>query len=355
MKVALVYDRVNKWGGAERILLSLHSLFPDAPLFTAVYDRRHAPWANVFKVKTSFLQHAPFIKNHHEIFPFLMPIAFESFSFDGYDLVISITSEAAKGIITKPQTKHVCLCLTPTRYLWSGYNEYFSKTMKMLTLPIVSYLRTWDKIAAQRPDVLIAISQEVKRRIQKYYQKDAVLIYPPMTVLPKPSIVKQKDYYLVVARLSRFTRYKRVDLAVAAAKRLDLPLIVVGDGDIDLYKKDAGPQTQFVGRVTDEELAGYYANCRALIFPGCEDFGLSMVEALSFGKPVIAYKKGGALEIVEEHKTGTFFERQTVESLVAILITFNASLYNSATCKIAAQRFSEKIFLEKIKRQVKNI
>jgi len=184
MKVAIVYDRVNKWGGAERVLLVLHKMFPDAPLYTSVYDEKSAPWAGVFpKIITSFLQYLPFAKNNHELLPFLMPLAFESFDFSGFDLVISVTSEAAKGIITKPETLHVCYCLTPTRYLWSHHDQYFKNTIfKILSKPFIVYLKKWDKIAAQRPDRMIAISTEVKNRIKKYYQREVKIVFPPVNV-----------------------------------------------------------------------------------------------------------------------------------------------------------------------------
>src|ERR1035437_3756793 len=179
MKVALVYDRVNKWGGAERVLLALHKIFPEAPLFTSVYNAESAAWAKVFDVRTSFLQNFPKAKTAHELYAVLMPLAFESFNFDNFDLVISVTSEAAKGIITKPSTLHICYCLTPTRYLWSGYNDYFkSSIFKLISKPLVSYLRFWDKIAAKRPDEYIAISIEVKNRIKKYYKRDSEVVYP---------------------------------------------------------------------------------------------------------------------------------------------------------------------------------
>src|SRR5258708_777508 len=208
MKVALVYDRINKWGGAERILLALHEIFPEAPLYTSVYNSELAPWASIFTIKTSFLQKFPKASSHHEMLATLMPVAFESFSFDEYDLVISITSEAAKGIITKTTTKHICICLTPTRYLWSGYNTYFSKSVfKNISKPIVHYLKKWDRVAAQRPDAYIAISQEVQKRIKKYYGRDSVIIYPPLTIESKgkknPENQKQitDNYFLVVSRL----------------------------------------------------------------------------------------------------------------------------------------------------------
>src|ERR1035437_5789981 len=181
MKVALVYDRVNKWGGAERVLLAFHKILPQADLYTSVYNKEKASWAKVFNVKTSFLQNFPFAKSSHQLFATLMPVAFESLNFDGYDLVISVTSESAKGIITKPGTLHICYCLTPNRYLWSSYNDYFkNRLLRFFSKPAVLYLRTWDKIASQRPDEYIAISTAVKNRIKKYYERDSVIIYPPL-------------------------------------------------------------------------------------------------------------------------------------------------------------------------------
>lgn len=350
MKVALVYDRVNKWGGAERVLLALKKIFPNAPLFTSVYEKKKALWAEIFDIRTSFLQHIPFLRSHHELVPFLMPFAFESFSFDEFDLVISVTSESAKGILTKPHTKHICICLTPTRYLWSGYEEYFSsRIIRFFLSPLIWYLRKWDEIASSRPDEYIAISQEVSSRIKKYYRKKSNVIYPPV-ILKKESktVEKKEDYFLVVSRFSRFTQYKRIDLAIKAAKKLSLPLVVVGEGGSKMFGQLAGPKTHFVGKVSDAALSRYYENARALIFPGFEDFGLTMVEALAHGTPVIAYGKGGALEIVEKGKTGTFFPYQTGESLTEALKSFNDKEYNSATCKKYAEKFSEKRFREHI-------
>ena len=184
LKIAVVYDRVNKWGGAERVLLTLHEMFPDAPLYTSVYDERSAPWAKVFpKVYTSFLQKIPFAKSNHEYLGWLMPMVFEQFDFGEYDLVISVTSEAAKGIITRPGTMHICYLLTPTRYLWSGYEGYFKNPfLRFFSKPVINYLRAWDKIAAMRPDKIIAISTEVRRRIKKYYGRDSEIVFPPCKI-----------------------------------------------------------------------------------------------------------------------------------------------------------------------------
>src|SRR5258708_4834311 len=228
MRVAIVYDRVNKWGGAERVLLSLHEIFPEAPLYTSVYSKEKAKWVAVFPfVKTSFLQKIPLAKNHHEFLSPLMPFAFESFDFSEYDLVISVTSEFAKGIITQSQTKHICYCLTPTRYLWSGYEEYFGNTLSRKSANfLINYLRRYDVVAAQRPDLMIAISTEVQDRIKKYYGRDSKIIFPPVDIF-QISKKTLNEYYLVVSRL---VKYKKVDLAIRAFNELGLPLIIVGAG-----------------------------------------------------------------------------------------------------------------------------
>jgi len=353
MKVALVYDRLNKWGGAERVLLALHKLFPQAPLYTSVYDREKAPWARVFNVRTSFLQNFPFAI-HHEFYAILMPIAFESFNFDEFDLVISVTSEAAKGIITKPQTKHICYCLTPTRYLWSGYDEYFKNLfLKLASKPAVWYLKFWDKIVANRPDVFIAISKEVQARIKKYYKKRSTVIYPPIDNLNYKVLdneYEKGNYFLIVSRL---VPYKKIDLAIKAFNKLKLPLKIVGTGsECKHLKKIAGPTIEFLGNLTDKELVGYYSGCRALIFPGIEDFGLTILEAQSFGKPIIALRSGGALETIIERKTGIFFNELNIESLIKAIEQLNNTKINPDDCIEQSQKFSfdnfKKQFMEEI-------
>lgn len=356
MKVAIVYDRVNKWGGAERVLLALHAMFPKAPLFTSVYDKKNASWAKVFKVHTSFLQNIPFIKNHHELFPFLMPFAFTSFSFEKYDLVISVTSEFAKGVTTRGKTKHLCICLTPTRYLWSGYDEYFkNEFLKKIIAPLIFLLRQYDRKIAQNPDVILAISHEVQKRIQKYYQRQSIVIYPPSRRFPKvkKNALFMKDYFLVVSRISRFTQYKRIDLAMNAANHVGASLVIVGNGDSSFLKKYAGPTVYFAGSVSEKKLAEFYAHSKALLFPGKEDFGLAMVEAQSFGKPVIAYKAGGAKEIVINGKTGIFFQTQTVSALSKVLKNFPRRKYNRDACIANAKRFSHKAFEKALTEAIK--
>ena len=358
VKTALVYDRLNKWGGAERVMLALHKLFPRAPLYTSVYDKKRAPWAKVFNVKTSFLQGLPFAK-HHELYAPLMPIAFENFNFDEFDLVISVTSEAAKGIITKPQTKHICYCLTPTRYLWSGYDDYFKNPiLQFLSKPFVWYLRFWDKIAANRPDKFIAISKEVQSRISKYYGKESTVVYPPLGIDGRKwevegSVYHPSSYFLIVSRL---VPYKKIDLAIKAFNKLKLPLKIIGTGsEMGKLKEMAKSNIEFLGNLTDKELVGYYSECRALVFPGVEDFGLAILEAQGFGKPVIAFRAGGALETIVEGKTGLFFGEQSVGSLSAAIERFNNITIDAKDCVEQASKFSVEMFKKQFMNAINNV
>ncbi len=360
-KVAIVYDRVNKWGGAERVLLALHEMFPDAPLYTSVYDEKGASWARVFpKIYTSFLQKIPFAKNWHEGFGWLMPLAFETFNLGRYDLVISVTSEAAKGVITKPGTLHICYMLTPTRYLWSHYDLYFKNPiLRFISKPVVNYLRNWDKIAVQRPDKIIAISTEVARRIKKYYGRESEIISPPVntSILYKRSLASQspgsnevsrhKSYYLLVSRLDY--GYKKVDLAIDAFNKLKEPLVVVGTGrERRKLEKIAKENIKFVGQVSEKELSDYYRGAKALIMPQEEDFGIVAIEAQSFGVPVIAYSKGGALDTVISGKTGIFFDKQNAGSLMRAIKKFAKMSFSSKSLTDNAKRYSFKSFRKKI-------
>ena len=357
MKVAIVYDRVNKWGGAERVLLAFHEIFPKAPLYTSVYDPTNASWAKVFpEVVTSFLQKIPFARSHHEFFAPLMPFVFESFDFSDFDLVISVTSEAAKGVKTGGKTLHICYCLTPTRYLWSGYNEYFKDgAFKSVTKPIVSYLRRWDKKAASRPDKIIAISSEVQKRIKKYYQRDSKIIFPPVELSTKRFIDSKRKYYLVVSRLDY--GYKKVDLAIRAFNKLKIPLVIVGTGREERkLKKMAKSNIFFAGKVSEEELHRLYSAARALIMPQEEDFGIVSIEAQSFGIPVIAYKKCGALDTIIPGKTGLLFDNQTIDSLEESVKLFEKkdNTIKSIDCINNAKRFSKGRFEKEFVDFVKN-
>ncbi len=356
MKIALVYDRINKWGGAERVLLALHELFPEAPLFTAVYSANKAKWAKIFpNVIPSFLQKIPFLRDKHELLGTFMPIVFEQFDFSDYDLVISVTSEAAKGILTGPKTKHICYLLTPTRYLWSGYELYFKNpVLRWFAAPAIAYLKKWEIIAAQRPDKVIAISRAVQQRIKKYYGRDSQIIFPPVAIPPaKTQVRRRSNYFLVVSRLSRLTPYKRVDLAIKAFNRLKLPLYIIGSGsETSGLKHMAKDNIKFLGEITDSKLDYYYDHCQALIFPQEEDFGITAVEALAHGAPVIAYKAGGALDIVEEDVTGVFFLRQEVDSLVSAVAQFKRAGYSRSRLLESVKRFSKARFNKEFRRAI---
>ena len=354
MKVALVYDRINKWGGAESVLLTLHEIFPDAPLYTSVYDKKLAPWADVFDVYTSFLQNFPLPKNKHEYYPFLMGIAFESFNFDEYDLVISVTSEFAKAIITRPSTLHICYCLTPTSYLWSGYEQYFSNrsnTYKSLSSLVIKYLRLYDKIISRRPDKYIAISKTVQGRIKKYYSLPSEVIYPPVAQGEALHMASQQ-YFLIVSRL---VPNKRIDLAIQAFNKLGLQLKIVGTGrQENMLKTMAKNNIEFLGSLTDSRLARYYKDCFAVVVVAEEDFGIVPVEAQSYGKPVIAFRAGGATETIRPGRTGWFFEKQTVQSLVEKILEVEKKItkIKSMDCINAAKKFSKDNFKKGFKLEI---
>lgn len=360
MKIALVYDRINKWGGAERVLQALHEIFPKAPLLTAVYHKKKATWANIFDISPSFLQKFPLASSHHELYAPLMPLSFESFIFDQFDVVISVTSEAGKGIITKPHTMHICYCLTPTRYLWSGHEEYFRHSLtRRLASPVINYLRKWDSQAAFRPDKIIAISKEVQARITKYYGLESEIIYPPVildsTTTKKDTqhVFIKEPFFLVVSRL---VPYKRIDLAIRACNRLKLPLVIIGTGIEEIFlKRIAGPTIIFLGNLTDDELVRYYNDCEGLIFPGKEDFGLVIIEAQRFGKPVLAYRAGGALETIIEGKTGLFFDEQSIASITEKLKEFSITQFDRKACINQANRFTIESFKKNFLRLINTI
>ncbi len=352
MKVALVYDRINKFGGAERVLLALHEIFPDAPLYTSVYDKKLTPWADVFEVRTSFLQKLPLPKNKHEYYPFLMGIAFESFNFDEFDLVISVTHEFSKAIITKPKTTHICYCLTPVSYLWSGYDEYFrtKPILKFLTLPLIKYMRWYDQIICHRPDTYIAISKTVQERIKKYYGQNSLIIYPPVN-LASQGVALRGEFFLIVSRL---VPNKNIELAIKAFNQTSLPLKIIGTGSQESSLKDlAHKNIEFLGHVSDDRLANYYQTCRAVIIPGEEDFNIVAVEAQSCGKPVLALNRGGVTETVIAGKTGEFFT--TESDLVQLLTTFDAKKLKATDCIQNAAKYASGVFHRQFLAYVRNL
>jgi len=359
MKVALVYDRVNKIGGAEKVLLALHKIWPKAPLYTAVHQKDSSAWASDFKVIPSYLQKIPFFRSHHEILPLLTPSAFESFNFDEFDVVISVTSAEAKSIITKPATLHICYCLTPTRYLWSGADIYSENTGFSILSFLIKYLvkffsplmRIQDYFASQRPDLYLAISHTVKKRISKYYRKTSEVIFPPVDNRLFENKIGEGKYYLVVSRL---VAYKRIDLIIKVFNDLKLPLKIVGTGNqLNALKKASSGNVEFLGQVGDASLAKLYASCTALIIAAREDFGITSLEAQACGKPVIAFGKAGIKETVIDHKTGILFSQQTEEDLKLAITKFKRLQFKPSDCHQNARKYSQKIFIDKFSEFVK--
>ena len=356
MKIAFVHEYLNQFGGAERMLQVLCALFPEAPIYTLIYDRNAT--GGVFDDKvihTSFLQKMPLAKRHHRAFPLLMPLAMEQFDFSGYDSVVSISASFAKGVLTKPGTKHVCYCLTPPRFLWDDSQKFveefgYSRLVKKFLPPFITYLRMWDQEASKRVDEFWAISNFIKDRIGKYYRRPATVIYPPVNVGKFNVFEKEGDYFFMAGRL---VSYKRFDVAIRAFNRLGLPLKIVGIGPEDnKLKKMAGKNIEFLGLVSDERLADLYFGSKALIFPQEEDFGIVPLEAMASGKPVIAYGAGGALETIVEGKTGLFFSEMTEDSLVEAIRKFETITFDPWVCRHQAEKFDISIFKENILRHL---
>ena len=343
MKIAFVYDRINKLGGAEKILLALHQVYPQAPFYTAVYSPRAAFWAKKLSVQPSFLNYFPLAKTHHELYPWLTSMAFESFNFDQFDVVVSVTSAEAKAVITQPKTLHLCYCLTPTRYLWSHRRQYTHDPALGKFLRFwLTYLQRVDLINAARPDVYAAISKTVQQRIKKYYHRDSKVIYPPIETV-KFSFRPAQDYFLLVSRL---VPYKNINLAIQAFNQLQQKLVIVGFGrEAARLKQLAGPTIKLTGQVADQELVKLYQHCQALIMPQEEDFGLVCLEAQAAGKPVIALQSGGATETIINQQTGIFFKQPTVDSLVAGVKQFNSRSWDMNFIQAHARKFDTRIFI----------
>lgn len=348
------------------MLLALKRVFPDAPLFTAVYDSKRASWANVFDVRASFLNRLPFVRNSHESLALVTPFAFETFNFDGFDVVLSVTSADAKNIITKPDCVHICYCLTPTRYLWSGYKQYAKKPglgmlSPMASLTLKSFgggLRQWDLVSAQRPDYYVAISNRVKDRIRMYYDRDTYkVVHPPVdtdtfTVENKKLRTESKsDFFLTVSRL---VSYKRVEVLIATCNEMKLPLVVIGDGrQKAMLKRIAGSTIRFVDHhLTDDEMLTYYRTCRAFLYAADEDFGLAAAEAQACGVPVIAYKHSGVAEFVKDGVSGVLYDTQTPRSLKDALVRYKNMSFSPSRVRKQVEHMSEKKFSDTMKRVV---
>lgn len=371
MKVALVHDDLIQYGGAERLFEAMCEIWPQAPVYTSTASK---VWCNELskpvglkRLKTSFMQRLPFKERLYRAYFPLYPLAFESFDFTSFDVVLSSSTRFAHGIITKPETLHICYMNTPPRMFWETGEYYRPGLLKTVLAPFLSYLRLWDKVAATRPDFIVANSKTPQARIKKYYGRESVVIYPfvdlerfaPMSTRLRQGFGGQADlhptgraisadgYYLVVSRL---TSWKRIDVAIGAFNKLGLPLIIIGEGpDRNRLEKLAGPTVKLLDRLPDRDVVGYYRNCQAFVFPQREDFGITPLEAMAVGKPVIALRAGGALETVVEGKTGEFFYPQTIEALEKVLVSFNPYSYHYGECRKRAEVFSKEVFKRKLR------
>lgn len=358
MNIALVHDWLTNLAGAERVLLEILEIFPKANIYTSVYDKKGATAFAKYDVRTSYLQSYPLLKKKRELLVPLTPGAFESLDLGKYNLVISNTTFAAKGVITKPETIHICYCHTPTRYLWEPEIDPRSEegVFAGLRKKIANKLRIWDKVAADRPDFYFANSNYIKKRIKKYYGRDSKVIYPPVNVnnfSPVDNILEIKDYYLFVSRL---ISYKKCDLVIEAFNKLKLPLKIIGRGpEKGRLQKMAESNIEFIGYLSDEEMKKYYREAKAFIFAAEEDFGIVPVEAMAAGRPVIAYGKGGATETVIDGKTGIFFFEQSPESLIAAVKKFNPKDFNSKVIRKQAEKFSAERFKKEFREAVSEI
>ncbi|OQX50663.1 hypothetical protein B5M47_03550 [candidate division CPR3 bacterium 4484_211] len=365
MHVAIVHDAFMQWGGAENLVLAMSEIWPNAPIYTSAVNANILP-AGFPKEKliTSFIQKFPLSKKIYQPLFFLQPLAFEQFNLNEFDVVISSTTKFAKSIITGPRTLHICYCNTPTRILWF-FKEYirqrdlsfFLKPIYApLLTPVISSLRAHDYSAAQRVDYFVANSKNVARRIKKFYRRDSTVIYPFVDFKKfKPDINSKRQtagdkYYLIVSRL---TGHKRVDIAIEAFNHLGLPLKIIGAGSEEKkYRRMAKSNIQLLGWVDGKQLAQYYQNCQALIYPQEEDFGITALEAQAAGRPVIAYKAGGALETVIDGKTGVFFEPQTSQALIEAIKRFESLKFSSKDCIKNARNFSKQRFKKELKKFV---
>lgn len=356
MKLALVHDHLTQTGGAEKVLASFRKEFPAAPIYTLVCNKqRFSSLLAGSDIRTSFIQRLPGGLKHYKWFLPLMPWATERHDLRGYDVVLSSASAFAKGVVTGDHTLHLCYCHTPTRYLWSDVHSYveelsYPSFVKKLVPALLVKLRMWDYLAAQRPDIMIANSETVRRRISKYYRRESLVLHPPVNIEAFAPAGEVDKYYLTGGRL---VSYKRFEIVIEAFNRLRMPLKIFGEGPaqerlVGLAKSNI----EFLGYCSREKLAEAYAKCLAFIQPQEEDFGITAIEAMASGRPVIAYRAGGALEAITAGETGTFFEEQSWEALADTIVRFEPHNFDSANIRRHAENFSEEVFRNKLRKIV---
>ncbi len=351
MQIALVHDWLNQIGGAEDVLETLAQMYPGAPVYTSMYAPDLMPPAyRQWDIRTTWMNRLPGIHRHHQPYLPLYPLAFDRLQLAGYDAVISNKSGFCHGVRVQPPTLHICYCLTPTRYVWrlSDYvqREGLSKAINAVLPAVIALLRQWDYAAAQRVNHFIAISTQVQERIRRFYQRDSVVIYPPVDTARFQPTAKQDDFCLV---LSRLIPYKRIDLAVQAFNELGLPLVVAGDGrDRARLQAMAKSNITFLGRVSNEQVTELMARCQAFIFPGEEDFGITPLQSQAAGRPVVAYAAGGALDTVIEGQTGLLFHQPTAASLAQAVRQLDSVTFDPILIRAHAAKFDVSLFKQQL-------
>ncbi len=353
MKLALIHDWLNQIGGAEDVLAKLVELYPQSPIYTSIYAPELTPerWRS-WDIRTLWLDKLPSIHRHHQRYLPFYPLAWGALALSQYDVLLSNKSGFCHWVRYRQDTLHICYCLTPTRYVWQldDYlaREGFSRPVKFLLRPLIALLKPLDFNAAQRVHHFVAISTEIQQRIRDCYQRDSLIIYPPVDTqrFAAAAVDHPDDYFLIVSRL---IPYKRIDLAVQAATRLGLPLKIGGRGrDLERLRALAGPTVEFLGYVPDDQLPELMARCKAFLFPGLEDFGITPVQAQAAGRPVIAFGGGGALDTVIPGQTGELFSEMTVESLMQVMQAFDPARYERAALQQHAAQFDTSVFKAQI-------
>ena len=352
MKIALVHDYLIRFGGAEKVFLNLCKIFPKAEVFTILYDeKKMGKYFPNTKINTSFLQKFPFSLKKHRLLAPLIPTAVEAIDLRNFDLVISSSSAFIKGLVLRPKVIHICYCHNPARFLWDYASQYDGGPAFFRRL-LFHYLRIWDRSSASRVDYFIANSKTTAARIKKFYNRDSKVVYPPVSIgtVPKAlGTVPNQGYFLIISQL---TPYKRIDLAIDAFNKLELPLVIIGKGrDRERLEDMANNNIKFLGWRKDKTVRKYFQNCTAFVFPGEDDFGIAPVEAMLHGKPVLAYRKGGATETVLEGITGEFFDDLATESLADGIrrLQMNLNSYSPLVIKKVAEKFSQEKFERSIK------